>query len=165
MSVYEKIRSQAKALVKKHGTRNPFIIADEVGIHLRYRNDFSKLKGFYKVIDRSRFIFINAELDEYEQKIVCAHELGHDMLHRTLAKFGILQEMTLCDMKSRPEYEANVFAADILLDDDEVFALAKDGYTEVQIASELCTDVNLLLIKMNEMNKAGYDFNLSQVPR
>ena len=164
MSGCERIRQQARTLVKRHGTRNPFIIADEMGVHIRFRNDFAKLKGFYKVIDRSRFIFINASLDEHEQRVICAHELGHDSLHRTLAKFGILQELMLCDMKSRPEYEANVFAAEILLDDKEVYELAQEGFDEEQIASALCVDADLVRIKMNEMNKQGYEFNLSRVP-
>jgi len=159
------IHKAAAGLVRKCGTRNPFIIADEIGIHIMFRNDFVNLKGMYKVIERNRFIFINSNLDEYEQRLICAHELGHDALHRTLAKHGILQEIMLCDMKHRPEYEANVFAADILIDDKEVFELAKEGYDERQIASELCIDVNLLLIKMNEMNKRGYGFRLSDTPR
>ena len=165
MSGYERIRQQARTLVKRHGTRNPFIIADEMGIHVRFCNDFIKLKGFYKVIDRSRFIFINANLDEHEQQVICAHELAHDTLHRTLVKSGILQEIMLYDMKSRPEYEANVFAAEILLDDNVVYELAQDGFDEEQIASELCVDADLVRIKMNEMNKQGYKFNLSRVPR
>lgn len=159
------IHRAALNLVKKHNTRNPFVIADEIGIKIFFRNDFVRLKGMYKVIDRNRFIFINANLNEHEQRLICAHEIGHDALHRTLAAHGILQEIMLCDMKSRPEYEANVFAAALLLDDEEVLELAQAGYTEQQIASELCTDVNLLIIKMNEMNKRGYGFNLSTVPR
>ncbi|MCL1822700.1 MAG: ImmA/IrrE family metallo-endopeptidase [Oscillospiraceae bacterium] len=162
----EYIHREAAKLVCKCRTRNPFKIAKIIGVHVIWRDDFVKLKGLYKVIERNRFIFINSRLDEYEQKLICAHELGHDALHRTLATYGILQDMMHCDMKSRPEYEANVFAADILLDDKEIFDLARDGYTEQQIASELCVDVNLLIIKMNEMNKrSGYGFKLSSAPR
>jgi len=164
MSGTEKIREQAQKLLKRCKTRNPFVIADEIGVHIRFRNDFVKLKGFYKVIERNRFIFINANLAEHEQRIICAHELGHDALHRTLAKFGILQEIMLIDMKLRPEYEANVFAAEILLDDNEVLELANEGFDEGQIASALDTDAELLLIKMNEMNKRGARFRLSRVP-
>ena len=68
----------------------------------------------YKIIKRNRVIFINSNLPEYLQKIVCAHELGHDILHRHLAKNVALQEFMLYDMTSRPEYEANMVAADIL---------------------------------------------------
>ena len=36
------------------------------------------LKGVYRVIKRNRWIFINSNLSEWMQKVVCAHELGHD---------------------------------------------------------------------------------------
>ena len=62
----------------------------------------------------------------------------------------------LYDMAARPEYEDNVFAAEILLDDDEIYVLAKEGYDIPGIAAKLGTDYNLLLIKMNEMVKRGY---------
>jgi Zn-dependent peptidase ImmA (M78 family) len=119
----------------------------------------------YKVIEKNRFIFVNSNLDEYERRVVIAHEIGHDVLHREFAANGILPEFTLYDMTSRPEYEANVFAADILLDDDEVFELAKGGYDESQIARWLGVNINLLLIKMHEMNKRGFDFKLSREAR
>jgi Zn-dependent peptidase ImmA (M78 family) len=161
----EYIHKAADKLVKQCGTRNPFIIADEIGVNIFFRNDFVNLKGMYKVIERNRFIFLNANLDEQEQKIICAHELGHDALHRTLAQYGILQEIMLCDMSSKPEYEANVFAAGILLDEREIYDLANLGYNEQQIASELCTDAGLVSIKINEMNKRGFGYRLSSVPR
>jgi Zn-dependent peptidase ImmA (M78 family) len=158
--IYEK----AKKLLRQCGTRNPFKIADEINVHVLWW-DFADLKGMYKVIDRSRFIFINNNIDEYEQRVVCAHELGHDALHREFAKTGAFSEFMLYDMKTRPEYEANVFASEILLDDKEILELAEYGYDEQQIASEICVNINLLLVKLNEMNKRGYKFNLSRVPR
>ena len=49
-----------------------------------------------------------------------AHEIGHDRLHRALAKKHGLQEFVLYDMATKPEYEANIVAAEILLDSDEI---------------------------------------------
>jgi len=161
----EHIHEAAKKLISRCNTREPFKIARQIGINVWWRNDFVKLKGMYKVIERNRFIFVNSNLDEYERRVIIAHELGHDTLHRDLAASGVLPEFTLYDMKTRPEYEANVFAADILLDDEEVFDLARGGYDETQIARWLGVNINLLLIKLNEMNKRGYDFKLSSAPR
>jgi len=64
----------------------------------------------------------------------------------------------------RPRIRGNVFAAEILLDDKEVLELAKDGFDEEQISSALNMDAELLLIKMNEMNKRGARFRMSRVP-
>ncbi|WP_333657471.1 hypothetical protein [Tissierella praeacuta] len=52
----------------------------------------------------------------------------------------------------------------MLLDNDRVFELAMDGYDIVQIAGILNSDINLLLIKMQEMNKMGYNFNVPCYP-
>lgn len=91
--------------------------------------------------------------------MVLAHEIGHDIYHRDLAKNG-LKEFTLFNMKNDTEYVANAFAAHLLLDNDEVLELARDGYDVVQIAGMLNSDINLLLIKMQEMNNMGYNFNV-----
>ncbi len=55
----------------------------------------------------------NNSLDENMLRIVCAHELGHDQLHRNMAKTTPIHEFMLYDMKSKPEYEANIVAAEI----------------------------------------------------
>lgn len=161
----EYIREKANKKVRFHDTRDPFMIAKELGIHVEMRYDFKRLKGMYSIIKRNRFIFINGNLQEQVRQIVCAHELGHDTLHRELAKDASLQEFMLYDMKSRPEYEANIFAAHLLLDDDEIVELARGGYDLFQIACEIGTDINLLLIKLNEMNRQGYRFNVPYMPR
>jgi len=155
------IHEAARRLIEKCRTRDPFEIAESIGVKLMYRNDFTALKGMYIVIERNRYMFINANLKERVRRIVCAHELGHDDLHQAFAKNKALQEFMLYDMATRPEYEANIFAGELLLDDDEIFSMIKDGYDLPQIAGELNTDYNLLLIKMNEMTKKGYDLRLS----
>ncbi len=92
-------------LVRRCGTRDPFRIAQELGIEVLFCDDFGPLKGMYRVIKRNRFIFINKDLSSRMQRIVCAHELGHDQLHRHLAKGNALQEFMLYDMATKPEYK------------------------------------------------------------
>ena len=99
----------------------------------------------YRVIKRNRFIFLNNSLDENMLRIVCAHELGHDQLHRNMAKTTPIHDFMLYDMKSKPEYEANIVAAEILMDSDEVLRYIYEyGYTAEQIASAMSTDINLV---------------------
>lgn len=161
----DEIYRKTRRMIHKSNSRDPFRIAGDNGVFVRFCDGFNALKGMYKIIKRNRFIFINSNLPEYLQKIVCAHELGHDLLHKSLAKDVALREFMLYDMTSRPEYEANMVAADILLDDDEVHELARKGYDMEQIAGALCTDINLVGIKMGNMNYRGYDFNLGIRPR
>lgn len=147
----------ANVLVKRFHTRNPFEIARGLGIEVLFSDEFGSLKGMYRVIKRNRFIFINSNLSEQMQQIVCAHELGHDQLHRHLAKNNSLQEFMLYDMATKPEYEANVVAAEILLDSDEVLDyIFNYRYTVEQIATAMSTDINLVALKVAELNCHGY---------
>ena len=151
------IRKEAGRLVAGYGTRNPFHIAGGLGIHVLLNYDFKSLKGMYKVIQRSRFIFINGNLSERDQRTICAHELGHDRLHMQVAKMTAFQEFMLYDMRTRPENEANIFASELLIGDDDILPLIDREFDIYQIAGELGEDMNLVLIKIDELRKRGYD--------
>jgi Zn-dependent peptidase ImmA (M78 family) len=159
------IEQAALGQIARHGTRDPFEIAERLGVEVLLRDDFKKLKGMYKVIGRPRFVFVNANLGEQTAKIICAHELGHDLLHRALARSGAFWEFMLYDMKTRPEYEANCFAAALLLPDEDVLKYAAEGYDAVGMAGLLATDVNLLMIKISEMSAKGYPLRAPYTPR
>ena len=159
--IYDSVQSK----IKKSRTRNPFTIAEDNGIMLIFDSNLNKMKGMYTIIKRNRIIILNDNMPERMQQIVCAHELGHDALHRQFAKDGGLREFMLYDMKSRPEYEANMYAADLLLDDEEVMELAKDGYDMQQVAGILNTDINLIGLKMASMNYRGFDLRIGIEPK
>lgn len=151
------IRNEAYKLINKYHTRNPFELADETGVQVVFM-DIGAMKGMYSLIKRNRFIVLSDALDEYEQMLVCAHELGHDRLHREFAKDASLREFMLYDMSSRPEYEANIFAAEIMLPDENIVKLSKRGYDAEQIARALYTDTNLVALKLSSMTQRGYSF-------
>lgn len=86
--------------------------------------------------------------------MVIAHELGHDQRHRKMAKAGQpLKEFFLFSMKDTTEYEANAFASHILLENTEIYSLARQGYDVVRLAKYMSVDINLMLIKLQEMNR------------
>lgn len=145
-------------LVRRCETRDPFSIAQQIGVEVMFCQDLASLKGMYRVIKRNRFIIINDDLNERIKRIVCAHELGHDQLHRSLAKDNALKEFMLYDMTTKPEYEANIVAAEILLDTDEVLDYIYGyGYTSEQIARAMGTDINLVALKIAHLAETGYD--------
>lgn len=76
-----------------------------------------------------------------------------------------LQEFTLFDMRSEMEYEANAFAAHLRIDSEELLELAGRGYDVVQLSSTMEVNVNLVLIKLNELNRMGLRLDLPYVPR
>lgn len=154
----EKLSNIGSSLVKRFGTRDPFQIAKALGIEVLYCEDFGSLKGMYRVIKRNRFIFLNKDLNERMQRIVCAHELGHDQLHRKLAQTNALHEFMLYDMTTRPEYEANIVAAEILIDTDELLDYVYNyRYSAEQIARAMDTDINLVALKIAHLTELGYD--------
>jgi len=159
----EQLARTGSRLVSRFGMRDPFAIAQGLDVEVLFCDGFGSLKGMYKVIKRNRFIFINQDLPEQMQRIVCAHELGHDQLHRHLARENPLHEFMLYDMRSKPEYEANIVAAEILLDKDELLEyIYQYRYSAEQIASAMSTDINLVALKIAHLNELGYDLRPSE---
>ena len=141
----EEAIQKANRIVRQCGTRNADRIARELGLIVMPR-DFSRQKGAYMVIERNRYIFINKHLDPVMHDIVLLHEIGHDCLHRKEAvQVGGLQEF-------------NMFAAQIALPDDEILEYIYGGYDVGQIARAMCSDINLVALKVAELNTRGYRF-------
>lgn len=162
---YEDIFRKADRLVQRYGTRDPLTIANEIGIYLHHLNGLTNLLGMYTYRNKERHILLNADLDEVHRRMVAAHELGHDVLHREQAKVGSgLQEFNLFYMKSRTEYEANAFASHILIENCQILELLKNGYDVVAASSEFGVNINLMLVKLAELNRLGYHFNLPYIP-
>ena len=65
------------------------------------------------------YVMISSFLSEEEKMIVAAHELGHIILHRSQLKMAPMQDDTLYNMTDNTEYQANLFAADLLIEDEE----------------------------------------------
>lgn len=86
------------------------------------------------------------------------HELGHDQLHRSLAKGECLVEFMLYDMSSRSEYEANIVSAEILLPDEDVLELIYDyKYDVEQIVRGIRLDINLVVMKTEILRSKSYN--------
>ena len=152
----DNIIRRADALVRSTGTRDPERIAEALGIIVKDVN-FEKQKGLYKVILRNRFIFIKSDLSEVMRRIVLLHEIGHDQLHRHLD--DVFQEFQIFDMsRNVMEYEANLFAAQIALPDEEILEYIRSGYDAAQIAMAMASDINLVALKVSELSRRGYAF-------
>ena len=70
-------------LVLKHKTSNPFDLCSKMNIKIIFAS-LGSVRGFYRHSKRCSFITINSSLLENEQRTVCAHELGHFVLHKGL---------------------------------------------------------------------------------
>lgn len=161
----EEIYKKANDIVKSCGTRDTLKIARELGIYVHYIDDFNELLGMYTYRHKERHILLNSDMENMVMQMVCAHEIGHDTLHRNLAKGNnSLPEFVLFDMRTKHEYEANAFASHLIIDDDTLIDNLRQGYDVVQLSSIMGTNINLMLIKLNEMNRMGWGLNLPYVP-
>lgn len=149
MIASQEVRSRAATLVREHGTRDPFALARALHVEILIR-ELGTLQGFYKDVYGTPFIFLSCRLHRAAAKQVCAHELGHHLLHRQFAAYGF-EEVSVFSPASRREYEANLFAAELLLDTRSVFAAARQGYTAAQIAASYGADVRLVEMKLAAM--------------
>lgn len=98
--------------IDKTKSSNPFDIADRKKILIRYF-PLGDTLGFYLKNVRYQVITLNSDLDEHLTRFVCAHELGHAILHPD-ENTPFLHKNTLFS-KAKIEREANFFAVYLLL--------------------------------------------------
>ncbi len=158
------IYTQANALVRQYQTSDPLFIAEAAGIIVRDVPELKGLLGMYSYKWKKRMILMNPNINDTLYRMVLGHEIGHDQLHRALAGGEGLREFELFDMNDMVEYEANAFNAHLLIDEDEMDALFRDGYDLAAAAKMLKVNINLLLIKIQEMNKLGMNLKLPYSP-
>ena len=126
-------------------TSDPFKIADRLGILYQFGN--CKFAGCYMFLKNHRYIFLDHNLDEAELLQVMAHELGHAILHRKQNCYFIRNKTLL--LNSKTEIEANLFAAELLIDDEIV--LEHPEYTTSQLSRLLGYEERLVeLWKQNQ---------------
>ena len=114
-------KALAAKLVKKHGTRDPFRIAEDLGFIVIFA-PLVDMRGFQQKAKRRKFIYINSDLDELQQRLVCAHELGHHLMHRSMNRIFMDQSTQI--VTQRFENEAHLFSLELLYSDAELAELA-----------------------------------------
>lgn len=102
-------------LIKKHGTCDPFKLAERLGIAVVFE-PLGSIHGYYSKSHRTKVIHINEGLSGQRQLSTCAHELGHAIKHAN-ANSAFLKSNTLFPM-SRIETEANEFMIELLFSQD-----------------------------------------------
>ena len=128
-------------LKRKYGTDDPEEIADYLGVTIIRMPLEDVVAGFYKLLKRRKYIFLNSDIDDdVFLRVVLAHELGHAIMHPK-ENWAFMKSKTLL-LTSRIEKQANIFAAFLLIDDDMLEEFY--GYTEEQFCN--CTGYPLELL-------------------
>lgn len=123
------IKQKANSLARKYNSRNPLEIIKNLNVILVYY-PLKDVRGFYQYFQRNNIIYIDDELSENEQKVVCAHELGHMFLHKN--SNALFMDTRTHFVTTKYENEANTFAAELLIPDSVI--LDNPGMTKNQIA-------------------------------
>lgn len=155
----DRIISLAEQVRGEFGGRTIFQTAENSGATVWLR-ELGSLKGFYLFENNRRYIIINKSLDKLLQQTVCAHEFGHDMLHRELSSGGI-RESSLFLATNKTEREANLFAAEILLTDKETLSVMSYASAMEEAAFELGVVPQILSYKLELLNHKGHHFNIT----
>lgn len=123
------IKRIAEKLMRKYDTNNPFKLADELGIIVKY-DDLGNTWGYFITYKRIKIIHINKNIEEWLQRYTCAHEIGHSILHKGVPT-PFLKKYTLFSVE-KIERQANTFAVELLMPDEIISKY--DGYTIHNIA-------------------------------
>ena len=154
------IREIVAELVEEYGTNNPIELAEALGVIVKNK-DLGGLSGMYLKYKEQPIILLNSNLEEHDLIFACAHELGHDALYGDIVDEPFLCSFKVFDFKDQTEHEANVFAAHLLIDDDELLEVLQQGYDVFRAAQILEVNPVLLNIKLYELNDEGYNFDTS----
>lgn len=106
------IRQYVQELIEKHNTCSPFQLAELCGIQLVYA-PIKSLRGYYIKSSRVKIIVISTEADDAHLGYICAHELGHALLHDKINMHYLTTKSYF--PAGRYEREADVFATELLL--------------------------------------------------
>ncbi|MCL1948168.1 MAG: ImmA/IrrE family metallo-endopeptidase [Turicibacter sp.] len=129
------IEEKAQKLIQSHGTNCPFALAKMLKIQVIFE-PLGKALGYYNRSYRIKMIHINEMATEKQSRFICAHELGHSLLHPE-ENTPFLKKHTYFST-NRIEREANDFAKALLFgsltEDDE-------GITLEELQTEYRVDI------------------------
>lgn len=151
-------REVARLKRKFHET-DPVQLCDAMGIILLYTPMGvypGACKGFFLTQSRKRSITVNSDLPVAIQRIILTHELGHAVLHAKAIGVKAFHDFELFDSTSHMEYEANIFAAEFLMDDNDVLEKLNEDISFFGAASLLRVPPELLDFKFRLMKRNGY---------
>lgn len=137
------IRQKVNSLVKKYGSRDPFMIIKSINV-ITVCVPLINVRGFYQYYKRNNIIYLNESLSDFEKKFVLAHELGHLFLHK---KSNFIFMDTYTDFNTNKyEIEANKFAMELLISDDDLIQYRE--YNTDQLASIFGYQEKLLQLRL-----------------
>ena len=152
------ICAYVRDILDKYHERDPFRLCNDMDILLNRAPmgvDIYASKGFYIRQFGINVITVNSDQPEYIQKIVCAHEIGHSVLHSDIVEACCFENLNLTQ---KTEREANLFAAEYLLSDEIVLSHIEESESVYTLAQKLEVPTEILLYKLQTMESKGIKY-------
>lgn len=142
------IKAIADQVAAKFRTRDPFQIADNLGF-IVVQAPLVEMRGLRQYAKKRVLLYINSALDERQQALVCAHEIGHHFMHRGMNR--IFMDRNTCMVSNRYENEAHYFSVDLLFEDAELTEFMELPISD--IAAYMGVPERLAEYRMNAISK------------
>lgn len=155
---YDYISRIVAKLKRKYGTDDVRTLCGSMKILINLApmgSGRTAVKGFFLRSARMKVITINSDLPSVVQRFILAHELGHAVLHGN-SGFSTFHDTALYDESTLAEKEANLFAAELLMRDEDVLEQINMDGTFSSAAARLNVPVELLDFKFRMMKSRGY---------
>lgn len=158
----EQIHELATKIKRRTGESDPFTIYKDLRIMVQFLPmgmDATACKGFFLKKNRVKTIVINDDLSDDIQRIILTHEIGHALLHGNHERACAFHDFALFDNLSTYEYEANMFAAEFLITDEDALEHLNSESFFFTVAKTLRVPPELLDFKFRSMKKRGFVLN------
>ena len=134
-------------------------IASALGIDVQYRQLDGDLSGILRQSsDGAKWeMIVNAAYHTNRQRYTIAHELGHFCLHRYAEKEFKDRIFFRATASDPMEWQANEFAGQILMPEDDLRNLVRQGITSVDDLAKKCEVSSLALrIRAKQLGFSGH---------
>ena len=142
-----KLKRMAESLVRKYNTRDPFKLAEALG-YIVLKVPLKGIRGFYQNVKRCTIIYIDSALPHWDAAFVCAHEIGHVLLHRGYNR--IFMDTHAYFKVDQYEIDADRFAVNLLYADEDVLCFF--GYPVQMFADGIGVSTELAEYRMKTVD-------------
>lgn len=142
------IKDRALSLIREYGTNDPFELCAIMGIRL-LQWPLEDMRGYYYQNENGKIIVINSTLDAITSNFVCAHELGHSVLHGEMNRVFLDSSTLINTLKY--EKQANIFGMCLMYPSDAEFMDLGD--TVEAITNRLGAREELVVLRILECKK------------
>ena len=141
-----KEKQLADELIATWHTNDPFELCSALDFVVVTVPLAAEIRGFCQYALNTHIIYLNQALDDRQRKFVCAHELGHALLHPQDNR--IFLDTATFQITARLEVAANRFACHLLYPEDSAF-FEYPEYTVEQTAAYLALPGELVQYRID----------------